>query len=60
MSFSRSSKAHRNGVIAPTSIAWQPTANKWFKIRVISAKSTRMYWARFGTLQLKSFSIAKQ
>ena len=26
--FSRSSNAHIKGVIAPTSIAWQPTANR--------------------------------
>lgn len=43
------SKAHRKGVSAPTSIAWQVTASRWFMMRVISLNITRMYCARAGT-----------
>ncbi len=42
INFSRSSNAHKNGVNAPTSIAWVVIDIKWFKIRVISSIRTRI------------------
>lgn len=60
MSFSRSSKAHRKGVRAPTSMAWVVTDMMWFLIRVISPNRVRMYFARSGISMLSSFSTASE
>jgi hypothetical protein len=59
MSFSRSSKPQSSGVMAPTSSAMVVMLSRWFRIRVISENSTRMYCARLGISMPSSFSIAR-
>lgn len=60
MSFSRSSKPHRKGVRAPTSIACERTDIRWFRIRVISPNMVRIHLARSGTSMFSSFSTARE
>ena len=58
MSFSRSSKPQSIGVMAPMSSAMVVQFRMWFRMRVISEYSTRMYWARSGISIPSRFSIA--
>ena len=60
ISFSRSSKPHKKGVRAPTSIAWDKMDMRWLRIRVISANIVLIHLARSGISMFNSFSTARE
>ena len=55
---SRSWKAYRKGVKAPTSIAVVPSHRRWLKIRFISMQMSRTTLQRSVTSMPMSFSTA--
>jgi hypothetical protein len=59
ISSSRSRNAYRNSVMAPRSSALEPIHIKWFRMRVISSNSVRMYCARTGASTPSSCSMAR-
>ncbi len=60
ISFSRSSKPHRKGVRAPTSMACEQMDMRWFKTRVISANRVLIHFALAGTSIFSNFSVANE
>jgi hypothetical protein len=55
---SRGSNSHRFGVIAPTSMTWLPDVERWFLIRVSSAKKDPQILRATALRGSSSFSMA--
>jgi len=60
ISFSRSSKPHKKGVKAPTSMTCERMDIKWFRILVISANKVRIHFALSGISMFNNFSTARE